>query len=86
MSTDHEYLYSEATYSLMRMSEHNHRLREANANLYNVLAGLREAVTNHNEPNDHHKKLIGRHRSEWPYLWDHIDQALEALYNYEQSF
>lgn len=77
---------SDATVSLMRMSEHNHHLREQNALLYTALVGLRDAVTNHHQPSQTLKRTVARHRSEWPYLWDQIDQALDALYGYEQTF
>lgn len=85
-TADYQYFYSDSTYSLMRLSEHNHGLREKNAALYNALVGLRDAVTNHNEPSKTLKQTLGRHRSEWPYLWDQIDRALNALHDYEQNF
>ena len=45
--------------------------------LRNTVALLREATTNEGTHPDHHRRIMVRHRAEWPTLWRIIDLLLE---------
>lgn len=51
-------------------------LMEENAHLRRLLAELKDAVLDAGTNKAHHMKMLVRHRTEWPYLWEKIDAVL----------
>lgn len=52
-----------------------------NAYLRQLFDGLRNAVLDPGMNKQHHRKTLTRHRTEWPYLWEKIDQIVEYGHN-----
>lgn len=48
-------------------------------NMHKLLCDLTQAVLDFGPNKSHHMKVLVRHRTEWPHLWDQIDSIVSFV-------
>jgi len=71
--------WREAAEKLRRKIE---QLQVERDTLRNLIKDIHEAVYNEGKNPRFHRRVVAKHRFEWPYLWSKIDRA---LYEYKKQ-
>jgi hypothetical protein len=40
-----------------------------------ILMSVADAIVNYGAPRDKHTKILTKHRTEWPFLWEQLDRV-----------
>jgi hypothetical protein len=48
-------------------------------NMHRLLSDLTQAVLDFGPNKSHHMKVLVRHRTEWPHLWEQIDSIVSFI-------